>query len=60
MVDRLDRCLFEPEVYNGDQDEDGCPDANQEQFSRVWFRHVYEEPSRNPGSLMWKYSSSSR
>ena len=26
-VDRLDKCPFEPEVWNGVTDEDGCPDA---------------------------------
>ena len=26
VVDRVDRCPFEPEVYNGVADDDGCPD----------------------------------
>ena len=27
LVDRLDKCPFEAEVYNDQQDDDGCPDA---------------------------------
>jgi hypothetical protein len=26
LIDRLDKCPFEAEVYNGNADEDGCPD----------------------------------
>jgi hypothetical protein len=27
LVDRLDKCPFDAEVYNGIEDEDGCPDV---------------------------------
>jgi hypothetical protein len=27
LIDRLDRCPFESEVWNGRDDDDGCPDA---------------------------------
>jgi outer membrane protein OmpA-like peptidoglycan-associated protein len=27
IVDRLDRCPSQPEVYNGEEDDDGCPEA---------------------------------
>lgn len=44
LVDRLDKCPLAPETYNGNQDDDGCPDAGRE-LARITDTKVeIEEP----------------
>ncbi|HEY2748970.1 MAG TPA: OmpA family protein [Polyangia bacterium] len=43
-VDRLDKCPFEPETWNGVDDDDGCPDQQPALVSLIGDKLVILEP----------------
>jgi outer membrane protein OmpA-like peptidoglycan-associated protein len=57
-VDRLDKCPFDPETWNGVDDEDGCPDQPAALAALVGDRIVLFEPVRfeRDGSVVDKRS----
>ncbi|MGZ3407971.1 MAG: OmpA family protein, partial [Polyangia bacterium] len=58
FVDRLDKCPFEPETWNGVDDDDGCPDQPAALAALVGDRIVLFEPVlfQNDGRVVDKRS----
>lgn len=56
LVDRLDRCPFDLEVYNGVDDEDGCPDKGPVLAELQADRIVLKEPIAWNGVALEKHS----
>lgn len=45
IIDQLDKCPFEPEDYNGFQDDDGCPDGPPDPDAPLTLEQVVTLPS---------------